>query len=209
MSTITDINQLDQSKNYTYADYLTWRLKDRIELIMGRIFRMSPALPDEAGRSRAPSSEHQQTLSALHGNMYQFVKKKDCQVFPSPCDVALPSPSAKLDTAVQPDITVICDLSKITEKGCLGVGLTRLSWTGNADDGHFPCHSSDNIDELSIDHSEKVQIGIYILNLCDTLGVSDKTSVGRSGPSGTGKGALHQPGEHEVHGGGITIPSPC
>jgi Uma2 family endonuclease len=110
MSTITDINQLDQSKYYTYADYLTWRLKDRIELIMGRIFRMSPA----------PSSEHQQIVSALHGNMYQFLKKKNCQVFPSPYDVVLPSPSGNMDTVVQPDITVICDFSKITEKGCLG-----------------------------------------------------------------------------------------
>lgn len=43
MATITDIQQLDQSKLYTYADYLTWRLKERIELIKGRIFRMSPA----------------------------------------------------------------------------------------------------------------------------------------------------------------------
>ena len=110
MSTITDINQLDQSKHYTYADYLTWRLKDRIELIMGRIFRMSPA----------PSSEHQQIVSALHGNIYQYLKNKECRVFPSPYDVALASPSGKLDTVVQPDITVICDLSKITEKGCLG-----------------------------------------------------------------------------------------
>lgn len=110
MDYITDISQLDQGKQYTYADYLTWRLKDRIELIMGRIFRMSPA----------PSSEHQQIVSALHGNLYQYLKKRTCQVFPSPFDVVLPSPSGTLDTVVQPDITVICDLSKITKRGCMG-----------------------------------------------------------------------------------------
>lgn len=62
MSAIIDINQLDLSKQYTYGDYLSWRLKDRIELIMGRIFKMSPA----------PSAEHQQIVSALHGNIYPF-----------------------------------------------------------------------------------------------------------------------------------------
>ncbi len=110
MDYITDLRQLDLSKEYTYADYLTWRLKDRIELIAGRIFRMSPA----------PSSGHQQIVSALHGNFYQYLKKRSCRVFPSPFDVVLPSPSGNLDTVVQPDITVICDLSKITKRGCLG-----------------------------------------------------------------------------------------
>lgn len=123
---ITDISGLDQSKEYTYSDYLTWRLKERIELIMGRIFRMSPASPDEASggdageRSRAPSSEHQQIVSALHGNLYQHLKDKSCRVFPAPFDLVLSSPSGKQDSVVQPDITVICDLSKITDKGCMG-----------------------------------------------------------------------------------------
>ena len=107
---ITDISQLDLQGQYTYADYLTWRLRDRIELIMGRIFRMSPA----------PSSEHQQIVSAMHGNIYQYLKNTECRVFPAPFDVVLPSPTGKLDTVVQPDISVICDLSKITEKGCMG-----------------------------------------------------------------------------------------
>ncbi|HET8838464.1 MAG TPA: Uma2 family endonuclease, partial [Flavobacteriaceae bacterium] len=110
MDYITDISKLDQSKRYTYADYLTWRVKERIELIMGKIFRMSPA----------PSSEHQQIVSALHSNIYQYLKNKSCRVFPAPFDVVLPSSSGKQDNVVQPDISVICDLSKITEKGCTG-----------------------------------------------------------------------------------------
>ncbi len=39
---ITDINQLDLSKKYTYADYITWKFKERVELIKGRILQMSP-----------------------------------------------------------------------------------------------------------------------------------------------------------------------
>ena len=110
MHTITDFHQLDPSRRYTYADYLTWQLKDRIELIMGRIFRMSPA----------PSAGHQQVVSALHGNIYAHVKHTECKVFPAPFDVVLPSPSGMADTVVQPDVTVICDPSKITDKGCMG-----------------------------------------------------------------------------------------
>lgn len=110
MNYITDITKLDLSKQYTYADYLTWRVKERIELIMGKVFRMSPA----------PSSEHQQIVSALHGNIYSHLINKGCRVFPSPFDVVLSSPSGKQDSVVQPDIAVICDISKIAEKGCMG-----------------------------------------------------------------------------------------
>ncbi|MEO5600346.1 MAG: Uma2 family endonuclease [Cyclobacteriaceae bacterium] len=110
MPYITDISQLDQTKRYTYADYLTWQFQDRVEIIVGKIFRMSPA----------PSTEHQQIVSALHFNIYDYLRKKNCKAFPSPFDVTLPSPSGIVDTVVHPDITVICDQSKITERGCSG-----------------------------------------------------------------------------------------
>ena len=43
MKTITDISQLDFKKQYTYADYLTWRFEERVELIKGWLHKMSPA----------------------------------------------------------------------------------------------------------------------------------------------------------------------
>gem|GEM_PF-6708435 len=43
-SSITDINQLDFNKQYTYADYLTWQLNERVELIKGWLYKM-PASP--------------------------------------------------------------------------------------------------------------------------------------------------------------------
>ena len=39
---ITDINQLDLNKSYTYEDYMTWRFDEMVEIIKGRIFKMSP-----------------------------------------------------------------------------------------------------------------------------------------------------------------------
>lgn len=110
MNYIYHIDKLDKNKEYTYADYLTWQFRERVELIMGKMFRMSPA----------PSSLHQQIVSSLHGTIYQQLKRKKCKVFPAPFDVVLPSPSGLLNTVVQPDISIICDNSKITEKGCVG-----------------------------------------------------------------------------------------
>ncbi len=109
MKQITDFQQLDLTKSYTYADYLTWKFQDRVELILGKIFKMSPA----------PSSQHQYVVSVIHGTFFNFLKGKSCRVFPSPFDVILPI-SATANTVVQPDVTVVCDSSKVTERGCEG-----------------------------------------------------------------------------------------
>ena len=46
---ITKFSQLDLKGTYSYADYLLWQFSERVELIKGKIFKMSPA----------PSSSHQ------------------------------------------------------------------------------------------------------------------------------------------------------
>ena len=84
---VTDISQLDLSKTYTYADYLTWRFQERVELIKGWIYKM-PASP--SGRSPAPKRLHQEVEIALSAEFYNFFKKEnDCKVYQSPFDVRL------------------------------------------------------------------------------------------------------------------------
>lgn len=39
---IRDVSLLDTNKIYTYADYLTWQVQEQLELIKGRLFKMSP-----------------------------------------------------------------------------------------------------------------------------------------------------------------------
>ncbi len=111
---ITDINQLDFSKKYTYADYLTWQFTERVELIMGRIFKMTPA----------PRTDHQHISGTVFGGIYSFLKEKPCRVFSAPFDVRFPSESGenggKSDNVVQPDICVICDTAKLDDRGCVG-----------------------------------------------------------------------------------------
>lgn len=112
---ITDINQLDLSKHYNYADYLTWQFDDMVELIRGKVFKMSPA----------PSTAHQQLSGRFFRLIANHLVGQSCQAFAAPFDVRLPLPPGRqtaeqIDTVVQPDISIICDPAKLDERGCQG-----------------------------------------------------------------------------------------
>lgn len=108
---ITDINQLDFSKTYSYADYLLWQFNERVELIKGKIFKMSPA----------PSLIHQTVSMNLSVAIATNFKNKPCRIFAAPFDVRLPLKNkTKETTIVQPDLCIICDESKLDAKGCNG-----------------------------------------------------------------------------------------
>jgi Uma2 family endonuclease len=84
-----------------------------VELIKGRIFKMSPA----------PTSDHQVISREISGQLWQFLKGKTCQVFSAPFDVRFPRKSTEdkdILTVLQPDICVVCDPAKIDKKGCIG-----------------------------------------------------------------------------------------
>ena len=114
MTPITDLSQLDPNGSYSYADYLTWRFTEYVELIKGRIMR----------KMSAPTSAHQVAATNFTGVIWSHLKGKPCQVFSAPFDVRLMRSTgngdAQILTVVQPDISVICDLSKIDRRGCLG-----------------------------------------------------------------------------------------
>jgi len=113
MKPITDISQLDFKKQYTYADYLTWRFSERVELIKGWLHKMSPA----------PRRVHQKIEGYLFYEFYRFFNNSQCEVYQSPFDVRLKrnkGQDVEIDTVVQPDICIICDLEKLDDAGCLG-----------------------------------------------------------------------------------------
>ena len=76
MSTvITNVDQLDLVNGiYTYADYLMWNIKDRVEILKGKIFKMSPA----------PTISHQGISFNLSGLFFMYFHNKPCKVFASP-----------------------------------------------------------------------------------------------------------------------------
>lgn len=111
---ITDISQLDPKGTYTYADYLKWQFDESVELIKGKLYRMSPA----------PKRAHQRAVGHLLVDISLFLMDKGCEIYTAPFDVRLPIRNERkpdqLHTVVQPDICIVCDTGKLDDAGCLG-----------------------------------------------------------------------------------------
>ena len=97
-----------EAKRYTYADYSSWDDDKRWELINGVPYAMA-----------APLISHQRVSGRIHRQVSNFLHKKTCEVFLAPTDVRL-NADTNDNTVVQPDLLVVCDKSKIGEKGIIG-----------------------------------------------------------------------------------------
>lgn len=105
---------LPASKNhYTFADCLTWDEQNRIEIINGEAIMMSP-----------PTRAHQGILMELARQLANYLEGKTCEVYPAPFAVRLferdGDAPENVDTMVEPDISVVCDNSKLDKHGCKG-----------------------------------------------------------------------------------------
>lgn len=102
------MNTLKQERIYTIEDIYALPDGKRAELIDGQIYYMAP-----------PSTTHQRLVSDLHYQIKDYIKRNngDCEVFPAPFAVFL---NENDKNYVEPDISVICDKDKITDKGCNG-----------------------------------------------------------------------------------------
>ncbi|GHV92056.1 hypothetical protein AGMMS50268_25590 [Spirochaetia bacterium] len=108
-SSALDYN-LYEDQHYTYADMLEWDEDLRAEIIDGEVYLMSP-----------PARFHQEINSELHGQLWAFLKGKPCKLYPVPFGVRLfPKEDLSDDTVVEPDIVVVCDHSKLDDRGCKG-----------------------------------------------------------------------------------------
>jgi len=110
---VTQVSDLDFSGTYTYASYLKWTFEERLELIKGKLFKMSPA----------SNRIHQELTVNVVTELSVYLKGKSCKVYVAPFDVRLPRNSRNdqdIITVIQPDVCVICDPAKLDDKGCLG-----------------------------------------------------------------------------------------
>jgi len=107
------VEEQSQEYVYTYADYLKWKFEERLELFKGKIFKMA-----------AQNTRHQEGSGNLFFMIRSQLADNPCKVFSAPFDVRLPVQNRKKDTeittVVQPDLCVVCDMSKLDEKGCCG-----------------------------------------------------------------------------------------
>ena len=98
--------QKTQRDTFSYQDYQYWPDDERWEIINGQAYNMSPA----------PSVKHQDIcrnfVEALLG---EKINKNKCRIYFAPTDVVLDDINI-----VQPDVFVVCDADKITEKNIQG-----------------------------------------------------------------------------------------
>jgi len=97
---------------YTYADLAQWPEDERWELIEGIPYAMT-----------APQRLHQKIVSELGRQVGNYLQGKTCEIYVAPFDVRLPyrdEADNDVETVVQPDLSVICDPSRLDKKGCRG-----------------------------------------------------------------------------------------
>ena len=99
---------IPQKLSYTEADYYALPEDVRAELIDGQIYYQA-----------APSRIHQKILGKIHQRISNYIDSKSgsCEVYPVPFAVKLWEDEK---TIVEPDISVICDRDKLTDRGCTG-----------------------------------------------------------------------------------------
>lgn len=95
-------------KLYTIDDIYALPDGQRAELINGQMFMMAP-----------PGRIHQKLLMELSATIRNYIRDSggSCEVYPAPFAVFL---NADDQTYVEPDISVICDKNRLTDKGCNG-----------------------------------------------------------------------------------------
>ena len=101
------------ASHFTYGDYCQWPDDQRWELIDGVAFAMAPA----------PTRLHQDFVVEFAAQIHPQLASSNCRIYVAPFDVRLPKgdeADARVDTVVQPDVAVICDPSKLDDKGCRG-----------------------------------------------------------------------------------------
>jgi Uma2 family endonuclease len=161
--TVTKMAMANKSCRYTYADYLTWDDDFRCELIDGFVCAFT-----------TPWTKHAEVKVNLASLIFWYIEKRKYkyEAFLAPFDFRL-SPTGetvddKIYNVVQPDICVICDLSKLDERGCIGAPdliVEILSpCTGKRDfNEKFHLYETTGVREYWIVYPYDMAINVFIL----------------------------------------------
>jgi Uma2 family endonuclease len=162
---MSGMTQLQQP--YTYADYRQWPEDQRWELIDGVAYGMT-----------APARLHQDIVFELGRQIGNYLQGKTCKGYVAPFDIRLPHDNETDDsitTTVQPDISVICDLSKLDKLGCRGapdwiVEVLSPSTALKDMNSKRSLYEQHGVQEYWIIHPEDRWIMVYLLNAQATYG---------------------------------------
>ncbi len=166
--TETLVEEPESPIGFTYADYLTWNFKERIELIRGKIFKMSPA----------PTRTHQSISVNIETKISIFLEGKNCKLYHAPSDVRLkgkPFRKKKLrddeiTTVIQPDIFVVCDEEKLKDDRSVDGApefIVEILSPGNTTTEikyKFNLYEESCVEEYWVVYPEYKQIQVFLLN---------------------------------------------
>lgn len=154
---------LAEKERYTFADYLSWDGPERYELIDGGSYLLA-----------APSPTHQRMLGSIYAQIWNYLDgKKKCEVFPAPLDIRLfekeGDNAEDVDTVVQPDITIICDTSRLDSYGYRGAPDMLLEILSPSTRRHdrltkLELYQRAGVKEYWIVNPEEQSVQVYLLD---------------------------------------------
>ena len=99
---------LKENKKYTIEDIMALPENEHAELIDGQIYYQA-----------APSRKHQDISGELYATIHDYIKRNggQCKVYHAPFAVLLNDDDS---VYIEPDISVICDRNKLSDRGCEG-----------------------------------------------------------------------------------------
>ena len=106
------LEEPDLTGTYTARDYITWKSEELMELIRGKIFKMTPS----------PLRKHQQVSARIFLLIGPHFSGP-CEAYYAPLDVYLIHPGEdwkETKNIFQPDLFVVCDPEKLHDRGCIG-----------------------------------------------------------------------------------------
>jgi Uma2 family endonuclease len=102
------------TQQHTYADYLIWSATYGNELVDGIAYVRDPP---------SPSRRHQEVVCEIHRQVANSLQGKRARAYVAPFDVRLPKhgdADDQIDTVMQPDVFIVCDLHKLDDRGMCG-----------------------------------------------------------------------------------------
>lgn len=150
-----------ENGDYKYSDYLNWPEYERWELIDGNAYM-----------SAAPSRRHQEIQVELLRQISNYLIGKTCRVYGSPFDVRFAGKDDldnDIKDVVQPHITVVCDMSKLDDRGCKGspdliIEIVSPSTASVDYIKKLSLYEKNNVKEYWIVHPTDEIVMIYKLN---------------------------------------------
>lgn len=169
----------ENNERWTYADYLTWPDDERWEIIEGVAYPWNGIQAMSSG----PGKLHQTVSFEIARQLGNYLKGRNYRAFAAPFDVRFAEASGQSDnyveTVVQPDLLVVCDISKLDEKGCIGapdliIEISSVA-TGKRDlTTKFDLYQRYGVKEYWIIHPAEQTLLVFKLGVDGVYGAADR-----------------------------------